>query len=77
MSATAAVVAEFVSSDRGLGYLLIDYSNQLRTHHDVFAVILVLSAMGLALYGASSRSSASRFPGMFSQRIDAGMATAT
>lgn len=51
LAATAAVVAEFVSSDRGLGYLLVDYTNRFETA-GVFAAILVLSLMGLALYGA-------------------------
>lgn len=49
LAATAAVVAEFVSSDRGLGYLLVDYTNRFDTP-GVFAAILVLSIMGLALY---------------------------
>ena len=51
LSATAAVVAEFVASDRGLGYLLLEYNGNLDTTM-AFAAILVLSAMGLALYGA-------------------------
>jgi NitT/TauT family transport system permease protein len=51
LAATAAVVAEFVSSDRGLGYLLVDYTNRFDTP-GVFAAILVLSLMGLLLYGA-------------------------
>ncbi len=50
LAATAAVVAEFVSSDRGLGYLLVDYTNRFDTP-GVFAAILVLSVMGLLLYG--------------------------
>lgn len=50
LSSTAAVVAEFVASDRGLGYLLLEYNGTLNTSM-AFAVILVLSAMGLALYG--------------------------
>jgi NitT/TauT family transport system permease protein len=51
LAATAAVVAEFVSSDRGLGYLLVDYTNRFDTP-GVFAAILVLSFMGLLLYAA-------------------------
>ena len=49
-------------SDRGLGYLLIDYTNRFDTP-GVFAAILVLSIMGLLLYAAVERWSASRFPG--------------
>jgi NitT/TauT family transport system permease protein len=51
LAATAAVVAEFVSSDRGLGYLLVDYTNRFDTP-GVFAAILVLSFLGLLLYAA-------------------------
>ena len=50
LAATAAVVAEFVASDRGLGYLLMQYNGNLDTPMS-FAAIFVLSAMGLALYG--------------------------
>lgn len=50
MAATAAVVAEFVASDRGLGYLLMEYNGNLDTSM-AFAAIFVLSALGLVLYG--------------------------
>jgi NitT/TauT family transport system permease protein len=50
LAATAAVVAEFVASDRGLGYLLMEYNGNLDTTM-AFAAIFVLSALGLALYG--------------------------
>lgn len=50
-SATAAVVAEFVASDRGLGYLLLQYNGDLNTPM-VFATIVLLSAIGLAIYYA-------------------------
>ncbi|HVM80703.1 MAG TPA: ABC transporter permease [Stellaceae bacterium] len=48
-SATAAVVAEFVASDRGLGYLLLQYNGDLNTPM-VFATIVLLSLIGLAIY---------------------------
>jgi len=48
-AATAAVVAEFVASDSGLGYLLLEYNGDLETAA-MFATIVVLSAGGLALY---------------------------
>jgi NitT/TauT family transport system permease protein len=51
LAATAAVVAEFVASNRGLGYLLLEYNGNLETAM-VFAVILVLSAIGLLVYYA-------------------------
>lgn len=50
LAATAAVVAEFVASDRGLGYLLLEYNGNLDTAGS-FAAIFFLSALGLALYG--------------------------
>jgi len=76
LAATAAVVAEFVSSDRGLGYLLVDYTNRFETS-GVFAAILVLSVMGLALYAAVEVIERISIPWHVSQRFDAGMATAT
>ncbi|HEY0419722.1 MAG TPA: ABC transporter permease [Acetobacteraceae bacterium] len=50
LAATAAVVAEFVASDRGLGYLLMEYNGNLDTAGS-FAAVFTLSALGLALYG--------------------------
>lgn len=50
LAATAAVVAEFVASDRGLGYLLLEYNGNLDTAGS-FAAIFILSALGLALFG--------------------------
>ena len=46
---TAAVVAEFVASNKGLGYLLLEYNGDLETAA-VFATVAVLSVFGLALY---------------------------
>jgi NitT/TauT family transport system permease protein len=51
LAATAAVVAEFVASDRGLGFLLMQYNGDLDTAGS-FAAIFILSALGLLLYGA-------------------------
>jgi len=51
LSATAAIVAEFVASDKGLGYLLLQYNGDLNTSM-VFATILVLSGIGLAVFYA-------------------------
>ena len=49
LSATAAVVAEFVASDKGLGYLLLEFNGNLNTSM-VFATIIVLSIVGLLVY---------------------------
>ncbi len=46
---TGAVVAEFVASDRGLGYLLLEYNGNLLASA-VFATVFVLSAIGLIIY---------------------------
>lgn len=49
MAATAAVVAEFVGSDSGLGYLILEYNGFIETAK-VFAAIILLSLAGLAIY---------------------------
>ncbi len=51
LAATAAVVAEFVASDKGLGYLLLQYNGNIDTPM-VFATIVLLSILGLAVYYA-------------------------
>jgi NitT/TauT family transport system permease protein len=51
LAATAAVVAEFVASDKGLGYLLLQYNGQLETPM-VFATIVLLSVIGVLVYYA-------------------------
>ncbi len=77
LAATAAVVAEFVSSDRGLGYLLVDYTNRFDTS-GVFAAILVLSVMGLLLYASVEAIERIAIPWHVSQRnVGTSVATAT
>jgi NitT/TauT family transport system permease protein len=51
LASTAAVVAEFVAADRGLGYLLLVFNGEMLTPL-VFADILVLGVLGLLLYYA-------------------------
>lgn len=51
LALAGAVVAEFVSAQRGLGLLVQRFSYQLNLD-DAFAVILVLTGIGLLLYGA-------------------------
>ncbi|TQK18814.1 NitT/TauT family transport system permease protein [Microbacterium sp. SLBN-154] len=46
-----AVVGEFVSAERGLGVLVTRYSYQLAVSA-AFAVVILLTALGLLLYGA-------------------------
>lgn len=50
LSVIGAVFAEWVGSGEGLGYLVLTYNNQVATA-DMFAVIVVLGAIGIALYG--------------------------
>ena len=49
LAATAAVVAEFVGSDAGLGYLILEYNGFIETAK-AFAAIILLSMAGLAMY---------------------------
>jgi NitT/TauT family transport system permease protein len=49
LAATAAVVSEFVASDRGLGYLLLEFQGELNSPM-VFGIIVLLSFIGLAVY---------------------------
>jgi NitT/TauT family transport system permease protein len=51
LAATAAVVAEFVGSDKGLGYLILEFNGFIEIPR-VFACIVLLSTIGLALYYA-------------------------
>ena len=69
LSATAAVVAEFVASDNGLGYLLLGYNGNMNTSM-TFAVIVVLSLLGLLLYGAVELVERWMIPWHVSQRRD-------
>lgn len=76
LAATAAVVAEFVASDRGLGYLLLEYNGNLDTSM-CFAAIFVLTALGLALYGAVELAERIAIPWHVSQRRAEGGVTGT
>lgn len=49
LAATAAVVAEFVGSDKGLGYLVLEYNGNIETAM-TFGAIILLSLIGLAIY---------------------------
>src|SRR5262245_19913289 len=49
IAATAAIVAEFVGSNKGLGYVLLQGTANLDTVR-VFAVLFLLTVIGLALH---------------------------
>ena len=51
MSVTGAIVGEFVASERGLGSLIITSGVTLQTP-SIFASLILISALGLVLYGA-------------------------
>ncbi|MBL8832968.1 MAG: ABC transporter permease [Rhodospirillales bacterium] len=67
LSATAAVVAEFVASDRGLGYLLLEANGNLHTSM-AFGSVFVLTALGFALYAAVEIAEQVLIPWHVSQR---------
>ncbi|HET9046645.1 MAG TPA: ABC transporter permease [Casimicrobiaceae bacterium] len=67
IAATAAVVAEFVASDKGLGYLLLQYNGNLDTPM-VFATIILLSLIGLVVYYAVELVERFTIPWHVSQR---------
>jgi NitT/TauT family transport system permease protein len=50
MSVTGAIVGEFVASELGLGALIISGGVTLETQ-SIFASLMLISALGLALYG--------------------------
>lgn len=51
LALVGAIVGEFVSSQRGLGYVIMSAQGTFDTVR-VFAALFVLAALGLALYGA-------------------------
>lgn len=51
LATTAAIVAEFVASDRGLGYMLLEFNGNLETGM-VFATVILLSIIGVTLFFA-------------------------
>ncbi|MEO1018693.1 MAG: ABC transporter permease, partial [Pseudomonadota bacterium] len=71
LASTAAVVAEFVASDKGLGYLLLRYNGDLETPM-VFATIIVLSIVGLIVYYAVELIERLAIPWHVSQRNPSG-----
>jgi NitT/TauT family transport system permease protein len=58
IAATAAIVAEFVGANKGLGYLLLQATGSLDTTL-VFAILFVMTIIGLALNSVSNSSSIS------------------
>ena len=67
LASTGAVVAEFIASDRGLGYLLLEWRGDLDTPM-VFAGIFIISVVGLAVYYAVEALERLAIPWHVSQR---------
>jgi len=70
LASTGAVVAEFIASDRGIGYLLLEWRGDLDTPM-VFAGIFVISAVGLLTYYLVEAAERLAIPWHASQRIPA------
>ena len=49
MAILGAVVGEFVGAQEGLGYLILQYNYQLKVAR-VFAILIILAAMGITLH---------------------------
>ena len=68
MSVTGAIVGEFVASELGLGALIISAGVTLETQ-SIFASLMLISLLGLALYGLVVL--AEQFVAPWAQREDA------
>ncbi|WP_048649500.1 ABC transporter permease [Nitratireductor soli] len=74
MALTGAIVAEFVASNRGLGYYLLYANGQLNTT-GVFAALFILTAMGVVLYYAVEAVERMFILNSLSKDTDPGQAT--
>jgi NitT/TauT family transport system permease protein len=72
LASTGAVVAEFIASDRGLGYLLLEWRGELDTPM-VFAGVFVISFVGIVVYYAVEAVERLTIPWHASQRDPATM----
>jgi putative hydroxymethylpyrimidine transport system permease protein len=55
VSVIGAVIGEWVGASAGLGYFMVRSASQFQTAR-VFAAVVVLSAMGIALFGLAALS---------------------
>lgn len=70
LAVVGAVVGEFVAADRGLGYQLI-VANGVMDVQLSFALLLLLSVLGVVLYGAIDLLERAMLPWHVSQRVGA------
>ncbi len=68
LAVVGAVVGEFVGSDRGLGYLLIQANGTMDVQL-AFSVLIVLSLMGVLLFAALELLERACLPWHISQRV--------
>jgi NitT/TauT family transport system permease protein len=68
LAVVGAVVAEFVGSDRGLGYLLIQANGTMDVQLS-FSVLIVLSAIGVVFFAALELVERACLPWHISQRM--------
>jgi NitT/TauT family transport system permease protein len=74
LATTGAIIGEFVGSDRGLGYVLLQANGDLNTAL-LFAALVVLSTIGLVLYGLVALIEKLLIPWHVSQRVHGGETT--
>lgn len=68
MATVGAVVAEFLGSDSGLGYLLLRANGDINTKL-LFAILIVLCLMGMVFFGAVEILEKKLIPWHVSQRV--------
>ncbi len=68
MATVGAVVAEFLGSDSGLGYLLLRANGDINTKL-LFAILIVLCIMGMVFFGAVEILEKKLIPWHVSQRV--------
>ena len=71
LAVIGAVFAEWVGSSDGLGYLILTYNNQVLTT-DVFATVVALSLIGIALFFAVATIECLALPWYHAPRRDRG-----
>lgn len=74
LAVVGAIVGEFIQADRGLGYALLQANAMLNTKLS-FATILILAAVGTALFVVVDRVERLLIPWHASQRVEAAAGT--
>jgi NitT/TauT family transport system permease protein len=69
MSIVGAIVGEFIASDRGLGYIIINSQYSMDTP-PIFSALIVISLAGVALYGLITLLERITMPWAFKNQIN-------